>query len=85
MPENNNLFYEEKLPFRWAVGEKIKFADASGYTRSQDIDYDRKRNRAGSPPNTAVAIYTVDENSIIIAVEKTTLVNVPLTAHLLRS
>lgn len=76
-------YYEEKNPSRWEIGDEIVKGHLAGYTRSQDIDYDRERGRAGSPPNTVAFVYETDKSGKVISVERTTLYNVPLDAVLL--
>lgn len=76
-------FYEEKAPARWNMGEEIFPSQISKFSRSEDIDYNRERGRAGSPPNTVAFVYETDKSGKVISVERTTLYNVPLDAVLL--
>lgn len=79
------MFYEEKLPQRWDVGEKISEKDIATtnlgriVTRRIDIDL-ATRSYHLNPPNTVAFIYHCDENNIILRVERTQLREVPLGA-----
>lgn len=79
------IFYEEKLPQRWEVGDKISEDDIATtnlgrvVTRSLDIDL-ATRSCHLNPPNTVAFIYHCDGDGVVQHVERTQVREVPLKA-----